>query len=237
MRPSPLLYGPAAGTTEREGANGVYGWKSEGNGNINVDVTGSMITTEGRISVGIVGWNLTNTDQQNDININVQDSTLTTEGVSSPGIYGIHEGMGDINITAREGTSITTKGDESHGIYGFHKTSNGDSVIDLQDISIITQGGESIGVFSVNQGLGDTDIDVRNSSITTESTASVNEYGDTLADGIYAFSQLGSGDIDIDTESVVIETKGVFSRGVIAQHKGEGSINLDIRGGETARPS
>ena len=42
---------------------------------------------------------------------------------------------------------------------------------------------------------------------------------------------LGSGDIDIDTESVVIETKGVFSRGVIAQHKGEGSINLDIRGG------
>ena len=28
-------------------ANGVYGWKTVGDGNINVDVTGSMITTEG----------------------------------------------------------------------------------------------------------------------------------------------------------------------------------------------
>ena len=195
------------------------------------------------------------------IDINVQGGSLTTEGMTSYGLYGRHQGMGDIDIDMRGGTSVTTKGGSSHAVFGLHEvTTQQDNIdINVQDgflttegskanglygfhqgmgdinitaggVSITTKGTETCGICSLSDGIGDINLDVRNSSITTESTASINVYGDTLADGVNGYHR-GSGDIDIDTERVVIETKGVFSRGVLAYHTGGGNIDLDIRGG------
>ena len=130
-------------TTEGMTSYGLYG-AHNGMGDIDIDMRGgTSVTTKGGSSHAVFGWHEGITTEQDNIDINVQDGFLTTEGSKANGLYGFHQGMGDINITAG-GVSITTKGTETCGIC------------------------------SLSDGIGDINLDVRNSSITTESTASIN---------------------------------------------------------------
>ena len=203
------------------------------------DLEDVTISTTGENSFGVsTRQDFTgNIDLVGDIEVNLLGGvSISTAGAGAHGVEVRHPGENTeveshAVITARGRNTITTSGAGAVGLRAFRGFRGaGNTRIDLQDISIITKGVRSDGIYGRNHGTGDIDIDVRNSFITTESIASADASGNTLAGGIFAYHG-GSGDIDIDTERVVIETKGVFSNGVYAYHEGAGNINLDIRGG------
>ena len=239
-----------------EDGPGIYASQAgRGSGDVYILVTGGSITTgtnqEADPSADSTGVNddhginarffdIGYPDLSGLVTIDVRDVDIVTNGSWANGIQGIQEISDDLVIRV-QGGSIKTKSTAldstnsltyAHGIYAIHKGAVGDIDIYARNVDITTSGGSSVGIRAVREdvGVGNIRIDLQDISINTESTASVNEYGDTLADGILAYHK-SSGDIDIDTERVVIETKGVFSRGILASHEGAGNINLDIRGG------
>ena len=110
-------------------------------GGIDIDVfDGTFVTTKGEGSArpSLAGMNIPAPNKTTST-YNVRDSTLITEGLGAYGLYGLHQGMGDIDITARD-TSITTKGDRSHGILGFQWLGMGNVFIDLVDSSVMAKG-------------------------------------------------------------------------------------------------
>ena len=221
-------------TTEGRESNGILGRLTHG-GNIDINVWGgTSVTTKGEGSSAVVvwhDWHEESSTEQDNIDLDVQGSTITTEGASSHGLYGLHQGMGDINISARSGTSITTKGNGAHGIVGYQWLGMGNVYFDVQGSTLTTKGVSSRGIYGrVNSGgEGDIDIDVRNSFITTESS-STNEVGDTLAHGIYGYHK-GTGNIDIDVQDGTIMTRGVISYGIYARHEGDGNLMVDTSNG------
>ena len=228
------------------GSPGVGLWRSSAGGAVELDIRGNAtITTTSGQSPGVFVIRRGDGDST----ITLRDTMISTVGPKAHGVYGTHERaagppgqpepdiIGNVDIRLLENVGINTQGEGAHGVFAYHNGKNtevlrSNAIITVRNSTITTAGSGAAGLRSdrVDGGAGTVRINVRDTSITTESTASANTFGDTLADGIFAYHD-GSGDIDIDTERAVIETKGVFSRGILAHHIGAGNINLDIRGG------
>ena len=154
--------------TIRSRTYGIYGQKEKG-ASINAEARVGDVTIYGEdLSVetadpnskGIVGWVKTD----GDVKIEVVDTTIDTKSTEfiagqnytdSHGIWGVHQGIGDIDIDARGG-SLTTAGAESRGIYGIH-TGNGHIVIDTHaGHTITTTGPKGHGILAYHLGSADT---------------------------------------------------------------------------------
>ena len=208
------------------------------------DVT--ILTSGGRGSHGIFGYNSSVGAGNTDIDIDVQDSLITTEGSLARGIFGEHGGDGNVNIDVR-GSRITSG--DYHGIYGFRgllgdrADTTGDINIDARDSIITTKAKAYLGhgIYARNEGItktiydytvedyvsylvngyatGDINIDVQGVTITTESTYVDPDIRGTESHGIYGL-HLGEGDINIDVQDgSTITTKGVNSHGIYGYHE------------------
>ena len=205
---------------------------SEGDpsGDVTINVQGGSIKTSGRNSHGIQGWSL-----NGDVTINVQGVSITTDSTTHINqnfpASGIHAVINDpkadnpdgkISITAKDVTIMTSGGRRSEGVYGYNaskKTDNPDTEtdidIDIQDSSITTEGSLANGILGDHRGDGNVNIDVRGSRITS---------GDYH--GIYGLRGLLSeradttGDINIDARDSSITTKAYQVHGIYARNEG-----------------
>ena len=212
---------------------------SEGDpsGDVTINVQGGSIKTSGRNSHGIQGWSL-----NGDVTINVQGVSITTDSTTHINqnfpASGIHAVINDpkadnpdgkISITAKDVTIMTSGGRRSNGVYGYNaskKTDNPDTEtdidIDIQDSSITTEGSLANGIFGDHRGDGNVNIDVRGSRITS---------GDYH--GIYGFRGLlgtradTTGDINIDARDSSITTKVNLGHGIYAKNEGITKTDYD----------
>lgn len=230
--------------TIRSRSHGIYGQKEKGAsidaqarfGDVTIYTEDLALETADPNSKGIVGWVKTD----GDVKIEVVDTTIDTKSAEfvsgqnytdSHGIWGVHQGIGDIDIDARGG-SLTTAGTESWGIYGLH-TGSGNIDIDLQGgSSVTTKGIQSHGVYGRVSNTANGDdiiIKTRDHDVLTESTALRD--GFTFAVGVRGRHD-GVGNIDINLQGGSVETRGVFSYGVYGQlSKSEHGGNLKIETG------
>ena len=212
--------------------NGILG-VSEGNpsGDVTVNVRGGSVKTSGRRSPGIRGQSL-----NGNVTVNVEGVSITTDSTtdtrqdrSSPGISAVINDVraespdGKISITAKDVTILTSGGRSSYGIYGYNsskRTDNPDADtdidIDVKDSSITTEGSLAHGILGEHAGDGDVNIDVQGSNITS---------GDYH--GIYGLraALLGeradiTGDINIDARDSSITTKAYLGHGIYAKSEG-----------------
>ena len=215
-------------TTRGDLGQGVYGWQA-GTGNIDIDVRNITAHTHGLEANGVYAWK---TVGNGNINIDVTGSMITTEGGRSYGIIGQQDQSGYVDINVFDGTTVLTKGEGSHAVFGWHWaviTQQDNIDINVQDSSITTEGLNSNGIYGFHEkGKGDIDIFVQGGSTTTQGN---------LSPGIYAWHQLNdvvaaqTGDIDIDVNGGSITTKGFESHGIRGSHESTGDITIDLKGG------
>ena len=173
------------------------------NNNITIGVTGvegtNTITTAGRSSYGI--WTQINgpTGGPNTTTITLEDVTIKTTGTSTSGVG-------------------------ANGVRAWH-TATGDLTIDATDSSITSTGFGIYGRIS-NTHVGNIDIDLDNTDITTTATDDTNS-------GVVAHYSGGDNnkmdddnDIDIDITDGRFTTKGTISHGVFGWHQNDGNIEI-----------
>ena len=247
----------AEGFSTGENARGVSGriWPSHvpppndgdslpsGDYDVEIDVTRSQISTMGRTAYGIYGEHTGTTTTavlNGNVDITATNTDITTTGLYAAGIYGKNaSAVGDIILNMRGG-SITTEEREGYGIYlfkaDFAKTGKSGAITaTVTDAELRTKGVESHGIYGRHQGTGAVNINVGNSSITTESTDAANSYGETLAHGIFGRHLGTGGNININVQGGSIETRGVFSYGIRGD-MGEGNgdeLSIVTGGGNT----
>ena len=83
---STLMYETSLPTHTGCRANAVYGWKTVGDGNINIDVRGGTSDTTGEEGHSVYGWHTV----MGDITITVRDLTSTTAGETAHSITTRH---------------------------------------------------------------------------------------------------------------------------------------------------
>ena len=146
-------------------------------GDIEIDVLGGTITTEGEDSYGVFGSHQGAPGNLGDLKIKINASeedgtiatitTITTKDPWAHGVVGWHDANGDIDIDVRS-TDITTERTESKGIVGWHR-GVGNVEVEVRDTTIETKGTYSYGVQGVHEGTGTVVIDVKEGgAITTE---------------------------------------------------------------------
>ena len=227
--------------TMGQGAHAIHVRQREGDGEAEINLEqGADIGTTGE---GAAGVYLNNASS--DVNVmrnavvTVNGSIIKTTGSRSHAIWNTREGnggMGDSRTDVRNST-ITTMGNKSFGIYGYLYEAIGDIDILVQGGSVTTQGLLAHGIYAKHQKIGeddagDIDIDVRNATITTESTDLDPDILATYSLGIFARHD-STGDITIDAQGGGITTKGVYSYGIYGLHQGDGDIAIDTRDGNT----
>ena len=169
-------------------ANGVNAWRTgTDTGDVNVTVTDTDITTEGRSSHGVFVQHAG--DDTANIFINVDGSggsrTFRTSGYNAYGVRGYRDvgtdGLGTGNVT-----------------------------IDVRDLRIITTGPRGRGIDAYHTGTGDIDVDVVGGSIGTsgELAYGIRARHQPLAKDEDDNFILRTGDITIDVEDLTITTKG-----------------------------
>ena len=218
-------------TTEGSLANGILG-DHRGDGDVNIDVRGSNITSGGYHGIyGLRKLLGDRADITGDINIDIQDSSITTKAYPGHGIYAKNEGI------TRTIHDFNVDDYVSNVVSGY---ATGDINIDVQGVTITTESTdvdpdtlrtESHGIYGLHLGKGDIDIDVQDRTmITTKGVNSHGIYGyheDVLGDGTPG----SNGDIDIDVRDSSITTFGQGSHGILAEHdSGMGSIAIDVGG-------
>ena len=203
--------------TEQETfAVGILAWQ-RGPGNVDIDIQGGSIETRGTESYGVFG----NADHGGELLIRTGGgNTITTLGPGSHGIYGRHQGTGDIDIFASDG-SVTTQGLSAHAILGWHddNASGGDVIIKTRDYDVLTEGpgtgGFSYGVIAYQQGPGNIDIDFQGGSVTTKGISNHGFVG-WIVDG--EIEGGSDGDIDIFISDGSVTTQGLSAHGIIGRH-------------------
>ena len=145
--------------------HGIYGLKdsAQGNGDIDIDITGGSTTTNDYLNFGIyaqhhhAGGGRGTGSVTGDITIDLQDHEIRTEGTAhnpslsgtySYGIAAYHENSGgNIDIDFGEGSSIITKGSNSHGIVAYHWGTSDTRTIDITvDGTVTTEGADAQGI-------------------------------------------------------------------------------------------
>ena len=248
----------AEGFLNGENARGVSGriWPSHvpppnvgdslpsGDYDVEIDVSRSQISTMGRTAYGIYGEHTGTTataELNGDVGITATNTDITTMGLYAAGIHGRNaSAVGDIILNMRGG-SITTEESEGYGIYLFkadftNTGKSGDITAMVTDAELRTKGTLAHGIYGHHEGTGAVNINVKNSSITTESTASIDDISSlTLSHGIFGRHLGTGGDININVQGGSIETWGAFSYGIRGD-MGEGNggeISIVTGGGNT----
>ena len=246
-------------TTTSDHTGGIHSFiDASGNGDISIETSQSTIDTAGNFGYGVSGHH----NGVGDLIITLQQgSEIDTMGLTSYAVRGFHRGDGESVINLGEGVDIYTTGTGASGVYLRNESTNtgstvvtvngsiiktegsqaegiwntvqggtGDSRTEVRNSTVTTMGYGSYGIYGYHTGLGDIDIFLQDSSVTTESTDLDPIYADTFSHGIYARHQ-SIGDIEIDLQGGSIETKGLYSYGVYARHQGDGDITIGTRNG------
>ena len=199
------------------------GINAAGGGEVDVDVTGSSITTTKKNSTGVSAEG--NASSIANIDIDLGNTNIDTSGLESYGIQGnyLTGGSGALSIGVNGG-SVTTSGNEAYGIYATHSGA-GDIDVTVGGRASVTTTGEpgdnnipSVGIFSWHDGSGDTDLTVTGGTISTSGQ---------WAHGIYALSWDSAGtydeseveernDINLMVTGGSITTGGLSAHGVFA---------------------
>ena len=108
-----------------------------------------------------------------DINVDVRGGTLVTHGADSGGMSFVHDGTGDIDISALD-LDVKVRGDRSVGIGGGQRhQSTGDIAIDVRDSTIAVTGESVAGIRSFHMsGKGKIRVRVDGGTITAEGPGS-----------------------------------------------------------------
>ena len=211
--------------------NGILGL-SEGNpsGDVTVNVRDGSVKTSGRRSPGIRGQSL-----NGNVTVNVEGVMITTDSTTdtrqdrpSSGIAAVINDVradspdGKISVTAKDVTILTSGGRGSYGIYGYNsskRTDNPDADtnidIDIEDSSITTEGSLAHGILGDHRGDGDVNINVLGSKITSGDYHGI--YGLRALSGDRADT---TGDIHIDARDSIITTKAYLGHGIYAKNEG-----------------
>ncbi|MCY3803480.1 MAG: autotransporter domain-containing protein [Gammaproteobacteria bacterium] len=169
-------------------------------GNVTIDLLAGTAINASRIGVYQQQQGQTTDAEEFDSSLSLQGSTITSAG---RGIWNTRAvGRGDARTTVKDSSTIVTTGRGSYGIY---------------------TGREGLATVS-----GDVIIDVRDSTIRTESTAT-NDQGQTASYGIQGYNS-GTGNVDIDVQDGSITTAGAYSHGIYGLHEGTGDIDIALRG-------
>ena len=233
---------------------GVFGSRSS-DGDIDIRVKDTSVTTEGKYSRGINGsnWAFGVNKGTGDIGIDVQGSTISTSGDNAAyGINSSHNGTGDTSINV-QGSTISTSGDNVWGsIRVYHESGSiGNVDINVQDTSIMTSGDGSRGIFAWHLGEGNIEIDIRGTTIETLGANAFGIYGrhdgtgnldinilqgsaitTSESHGIYG-RHLGTGALGIQLVDGSVTTEGDGAHGIYGYHPSTGDISIDVQGGTT----
>ena len=183
----------------------------DGNYNVNINVSGSKISTMGSAGYGINGRFESVPNEvipTGNLEITVSNTEIITMGHYARGINALSfKTVGDIIITMTGG-SITTAGPQAAGIVAAHGNPH-----------------------STGQS-GDVIIHITDADITTTWDGSDVARGD--ANGIWAVNRTdGEGHITITLIDTNVHTMGPTSRAVLGHRdEGNGNVNINIQGGE-----
>ena len=174
-----------------------------------ITATGAnSIETMGNFARGLYGVRTGGVTGLDKVRIDVQDIVITTHGTLAHGIYGLHTGIGDIDIDVRNATIMTKGTDIDSGI-----------------------GTLAFGIYAYNNSRaedgGSIDIDVEGGSIETQGKYSYGIRGDLGVDN--------GGEISITMSGGnTVMTTGEFAHGIVAYHYGTAEekrgISIDIDG-------
>ena len=221
-------------TTVTNGSgNGISGERSNGTGDVILDVDGGSIMTNGTTAYSVYGEH----SGTGKIDIDVKNSTLSTNGNQSPSIVASHGGTGGIEIDVNNGTEITT-GVDAQSAFGISAVHLGTAA---DNISITLGGGSTI----TTHGVGAYGILAQQSGASSTGAVNINSLGTSMitttgrdTSGIRG-QHHGKNDITIDlsgieirTESTEVDARGITeSHGVWGWHAGTGDVDIDLRGG------
>ena len=226
---------PVRSTIDTTGQNshGVYGKHEGTDGNVDIQVDSTDITTTSDQNAGIHGFGIhgfINASGNGDIFIETLQSTIDTAGDFGVGVSGLHNGVGDITITLQQGSEIDTMGNTSYAVRGLHR-GDGEAVINLgEGVDICTTGKGAAGVYLRNQSTntGSSVVTVNGSIIKTEGSG---------ADGIWNTVEGGTGDSRTDVRNSTVTTMGYGSSGIHGYHTGLGDIDIFLQGGSITTES
>ena len=184
----------------------------DGNYNVNINVSGSKISTMGSAGYGING---------------------RFESVPNEVIL-----MGNLEITASN-TEIITKGKIGRGIDARTSNTVGDLIITMTGGSITTAGPRAVGIFADHGKKGSTgqsgDVIIHTTDANITTTWDGSEVASrTDAIGIWAINRTdGEGHITITLIDTNVHTMGPTSQAVLGNRVGgDGNVNINIQGGE-----
>ncbi len=218
--------GSTIDTTGSFQAFAVFG-EHTGTGAIDITVFAATITTTGKTGHAVHGRH----HGAGRISLDVSGSSIKTTMKDAHGVYASHQNddaaEAGVSVTASS-NRIVTEGDDAHAIRGT-SYGRGDVAITSASNTITTKGKEARGIFGYHRGDGDTVIRSTGDTIVTEHHTAGEDSG---ADGILAWHQRGTGDIDIDVAGGSIRTSGERSMGVYGIHQGSGGIRIVAEGGQ-----
>ena len=209
---------------EGDFSNGIIVENYGGEGEVNITVRNSTITTkDGR---GVYGLRIGETT--GDIRVTVDQTSITTESRSDIGIDVDHKGEDDANIYIDvTGGSITTKEYNGYAVRGFRSLGTGNIEIDVVGGTVINTAGthgRGIDAYMYDNN-GNIDVDAEDIDVTTSG-----EQGHGIRT---RFQQSAdddkTGDILVDVQGGMITTKNVFAYGLYNRHQGIGILDIDVR--------
>ena len=225
-------------------SHGVVAWqagttdgKKNADGNIDVRLTNTQVSTSGDGAHGVWAWREVN----GNVDVRFTGGSVSTDGRSAYGVYSLlgtsiqsNEGTGTLRIEGRGG-DITTNGVAAYGVYGYaHDTTSNTLVIDLQNVNVRTESTDpwdatnpstgAHGVYGRHRGADKLVINLRGGSVSTKGRFSTGLYG----------RHEGTGDIAITTGGGhSITTEGRTGYGIYARHSGTGDIAITAGGGHS----
>ena len=154
-------------------SNGIsFIYRDKAAGKLSIDARNVDIEVLGeRYLDGIFGMH--DSTSTGDIDVDVRSSTFVTNGADSGGFSFVHDGIGDIDISAID-VDVKVHGDRSVGIGGGQRyRGTGDIAIDVRDSTVAVTGESVAGIRSFNfSGEGSILVRVDGGSIKAEGTGS-----------------------------------------------------------------
>ena len=188
------------------GVDGIYGFHL-GTGDTDIAVRDADIAVHGDEYSNGISYGYWREDGAGNLSIDAQDVDIEVHGERYlDGIFGMHEGIGEIDVDVRR-AAILTNGADSGGMSFVH---DGDGGINIaaHDVDIEVHGDRSVGIGGGQryEGTGDIAIDVRDAAVAVT--------GESVA-GIRSFHMSGEGSIHVRVEGGTITAEGPGSSGIL----------------------
>ena len=241
--------------TRGNSAHGIHGYAetfsgTAPTGNIDIDMAGGDILTEGSAAYGIYGSH----QGSGDLSIAMSGGSIetgfgsgTNAGFSAVGISVSHGGTGASTATL-SGGSIHTKGSFAYGIRSYNRgtaDTNGDastSTVTMSGGTIDTEGAGASGIYGWIRRGGNIDIDLTSAISAGTCTGADNSGCDIHTRGSSAHGIHGdaesvtsggtttqpTGNIDIDMSGGDILTEGESAHGIYTSHEGTANESIDV---------